>query len=331
MKRGSMDRFEACLRLRQVARDELSRRLLTAVLDRGITRIEPTFVPRGGLRYLVAEEVTGLDPARAFQLLENMHQLGIFRKVLYDKTVFCPDCGSHEISIHFNCPNCGSMDTVKLSLIEDMSCGYIDKEERFRTERGLVCPHCGRPLVKPGEDFRRVGIWYTCRSCESEFDIPIVTYTCRRCGRSFSMEESRYEPVYAYELDASVKDAAFIMRGILSSIIGLLRSRGFNIQAPGFVNGRSGEEHMFDLIAQLGPEKSMAIDVFVSDSYVPERVVTLMFAKLYDTAFGDAFLIAVPRLREEARRLANLYRIRLVEGSTRDEVLRNFRSISGLK
>ena len=326
-----MDRFEACLRLRQVLRDELGRRLLSAMLDRGTMRIEPVFVPGGGIRYVVAEEVTGLDPVRAFQLLENMHQLGIFRKVLHDKTVFCPNCGSPEISIHFTCPSCGSMDTVKLSLIEDMACGYIDKEERFRTEEGLVCPHCGRPLVKPEEDFRRVGIWYVCRSCGSEFDIPVVTYTCRRCGHSFSMEESRYEPVYAYELDASVKDVAFIMRGILSSIVGLLRSRGFSIQAPGFVNGRSGEEHMFDLIAQRGPEKSMAVDVFVSDSYVPERVVTLMFAKLYDTALRDAFLIAVPGFREEAKRLANLYRIRLVEGTTRDEVLRNFRYASGIK
>jgi len=321
-----MDKFEACIRLRQAMRDEVARNFLLKLLDSGEGRIEPVFVPKDNFRYVLVEEATGLDPRGALDLLENIHQLGILKKVLHDKTIFCPDCGSPEISIHVNCPNCGSMDTVKLSLIEDLACGYIDKEERFKTGGKLVCPHCGRVLMRPGVDFRRVGIWYVCNSCKNEFDIPVVTYTCRRCGREFSMEDANYEPVYAYELEETVKEVAMDIRSVLNSITGLLRSRGFEVQVPGLVNGRSGEVHMFDLVAEVGPEKSLALDIFVADGHVPDRVVTLMFAKLYDTAFTDAFLIAMPSLGEEGHRLASLYRIKLIEGRTRDEVLSQFRA-----
>ena len=143
------------------------------------------------------------------------------------------------------------------------------------------------------------------------------------------MEEALYEPVFSYELEESVKEVAMTIRSILNSLTGLLRARGFSVRVPGFVNGRSGEEHMFDLIANQGANKSLAVDIFVADSSIPERVVTTMFAKLYDTAFTDAFLIAIPRIREEGRRLAGLYRISLVEGRSRDEVMRSFKSLAG--
>lgn len=324
-----MDKFEACIRLKEALREGPARVLLNDMLDSDKTKIEPVFARRKGLRYPYVEQVTGLSPVDALGLLEELSRTGVLRKVLYDKTVFCPDCASPEISIHFNCPNCGSQDTVKLSLIEDMGCGYIDKEERFRKDGKLVCPHCGRILSRPGIDFRRVGIWYVCNSCESEFDMPIITYSCRTCGRSFSMEEALYEAIYSYEMEESVRDVAMTIRNVLNSLTGLLRSRGFSVESPGFVNGRSGEEHMFDLIAAQGADKSLVVDVFVADSSIPERVVTNMFAKLYDTAFADAFLIAIPRVREEGRRLAGLYRIRLVEGSSRDEVVRGFRDLAG--
>ena len=140
------------------------------------------------------------------------------------------------------------------------------------------------------------------------------------------MEEARYEPVFAYELDEVVRDVALTTRSIIRSLTGLLRSRGFAVESPGFVNGRSGEKHMFDLVAKLGDNKALALDVFISDSSIPERVVTSVFAKLYDTAFSDAFLVAMPQVREEGRRLANLYRVHLVEGRSRDEIMRGFRS-----
>jgi len=325
-----VDKFEACIRLKEAFREAVARLLLDRMLDGNRTKIEPVFARREGLRYPYVEQVTGLNPPEALKLLEDLYHMGVMKKILYDKTIFCPDCASPEISIHLNCPHCGSMDTEKLSLIEDMGCGYIDKEERFRADGKLVCPHCGRTLTRPGIDFRRVGIWYMCNACETEFDMPIITYTCRTCGRSFSMEEALYEPIFSYELEESVKDVAMTIRSILNSLTGLLRSRGFSVKVPGFVNGRSGEEHMFDLIANQGANKSLAVDIFVADSSIPERVVSTMFAKLYDTAFTDAFLIAIPRIREEGRRLAGLYRIGLVEGRSRDEVMRNFKSLAGL-
>ena len=325
-----MDKFEACVRLRRLLSDESLRKLINKLLDSDTSRIDPVFSPREGFRYKKAEETMELDADTARKLLEELHQVGIFKKILFDKTVFCPDCGSPNVSVHFNCPNCGDMDTSKLSLVEDLSCGYIGKEDEFKQNGKMVCPHCKRQLLRPGIDFRRVGIWYVCNKCGSEFDIPVVTYTCRECGRVFSTEEAAYEPVYAYELEESVKEVAMTIRSILGSLMGLLHSRGFMVESPGVVNGRSGQKHVFDLVARRGSGKSIAVEVYIADGPLPERVVTTTFAKFYDTTFSDAVLIAIPRVREEGRRLANLYRIHLVEGTSRDEVLRNFRSAAGV-
>ena len=325
-----MDKFEACVRLRRLLSDESLRKLINKLLDSDTSRIDPVFSPREGFRYKKAEETMELDADTARKLLEELHQVGIFKKILFDKTVFCPDCGSPNVSVHFNCPNCGDMDTSKLSLVEDLSCGYIGKEDEFKQNGKMVCPHCKRQLLRPGIDFRRVGIWYVCNKCGSEFDIPVVTYTCRECGRVFSTEEAAYEPVYAYELEESVKEVAMTIRSILGSLMGLLHSRGFMVESPGVVNGRSGQKHVFDLVAKRGSGKSIAVEVYIADGPLPERVVTTTFAKFYDTTFSDAVLIAIPRVREEGRRLANLYRIHLVEGTSRDEVLRNFRSAAGV-
>ena len=325
-----MDRFEACVRLRRLLSDELLRKLINKLLDSETARIEPVFFPHEGFRYKRAEETMELDADTTRKLLKELHQVGILKKILFDKTVFCPDCGSPNVSVHFNCPSCGDMDTSKLSLVEDLACGYIGKEDEFKQDGKLICPHCGRQLVKPGVDFRRVGIWYVCNRCGNEFDIPVITYTCRECKRVFSTEEATYEPVYAYELDESVREVALTIRSILGSLMGLLRSRGFMVESPGIVNGRSGQKHVFDLIARGGSGKSMAVEVYISDKPLPERVVTTTFAKFYDTTFSDAILIAIPRVREEGRRLANLYRIHLIEGMKRDEILRNFRSVAGL-
>jgi len=325
-----MEKFEACIRLRQLLVEEKPRKLLDKLLSSGKIRIKPVFTPGVGFRYREAEEATGLGPEEAEKLLDELHQLGIMKKILHDKTVICPDCGSPEVSVHFNCPSCRSMNTSKLSLIEDMACGYIDKEDQFKADGKMVCPHCGRQLLRPGVDFRRVGIWYVCDDCGHEFDVPLITFTCRSCGRQFTTEEARYEPVFSYELDESVRDVALITKSILGSLTGLLRSRGFVVESPGIVNGRSGEKHMFDLIAKGGSGRTMAVEVYISDNPLPERVVTTTFAKFYDTTFSDAFLIAIPRMRDEGRRLATLYRIHLIEGVNRDQILRAFRAAAGL-
>ena len=93
-----MDKFEACIRLRQAMRDDVTREFLLKLLDGGGGRIEPVFMTKEGFRYVLVEETTGLDPKSAVELLENLHQLGVLKKVLYDKTIFCPNCGSPEIS-----------------------------------------------------------------------------------------------------------------------------------------------------------------------------------------------------------------------------------------
>ena len=80
-----MDRFEACVRLRRLLSDELLRKLINKLLDSETARIEPVFFPHEGFRYKKAEETMELDADTTRKLLKELHQVGILKKILFDK------------------------------------------------------------------------------------------------------------------------------------------------------------------------------------------------------------------------------------------------------
>jgi hypothetical protein len=55
------------------------------------------------------------------------------------------------------------------------------------------------------------------------------------------------------------------------------------------------------------------------DEPISEQSVVEMFAKVYDSVPGQAFLMAIPKLNENGKRLAKRYKISLIEARDRDE------------
>ena len=55
-----------------------------------------------------------------------------------------------------------------------------------------------------------------------------------------------------------------------------------------------------------------------------------MFAKVYDVAPDRAALIAIPRMSENGRKLAGLYKIELIEGRNQKEALKALEKTMGL-
>jgi transcription elongation factor Elf1 len=209
-------------------------------------------------------------------------------------------------------------------LVEHLQCGYIDTEDHFTKGDKLICPRCGKELVKPDVDYRKAGIWCTCNDCKKSFDIPVPSHFCRHCHKNFTFEDAVYENVYSYTLTEEARQEASRGWILVAPIKEFLENRGFEVETPGFLRGKSGASHMFDITAF---RPSAAKDVTVIDlatsteDAVSEQPVIAMFAKIYDVAPNKACLIAIPKIIENGKKMAKLYNITLIEAKNPKEAI----------
>jgi hypothetical protein len=174
-------------------------------------------------------------------------------------------------------------------------------------------------------DYRRAGLWCTCNKCGRSFDIPVPTHFCRNCQTSFTFENAKIREAYKYRLNEDFVKTATSEWSILAPIRKLLEEKGFKVETPGFMEGRSGVKHMFDIIAYNNGRKSERLAINISTStdgkQVPDHAVIDMFAKTYDSDIEKAILIAIPKISENGRKLANHYKICLIEAKTPEETI----------
>jgi transcription elongation factor Elf1 len=307
----------------ELYKDHLVQVLLSKFLSGELERLEPVFDPDRGYVYPLVEAILG-SAGRVEIFLDKLSKAGIFRKKLYDKILFCPNCNSPKISIHYNCPHCRSFNIVKSALIEHLKCGYIDTEDHFRKGDKLFCPRCGNELVESDVDYKRAGIWCTCNNCDKNFDLPIPSHFCRKCQSNFTFEDAIYENAFSYELSEEAKKEASLGWILITPVRALLEERGFEVQTPGFLKGKSGTSHMFDITAfRKDVAKGMTvIDLATSaDDVVTEQPVIAMFAKIYDVAPDDACLIAIPKISDNGIKMAKLYKISVIEARNQEEAV----------
>jgi hypothetical protein len=209
-------------------------------------------------------------------------------------------------------------------LIEHIKCGYIDTEDHFQKEGKLVCPKCHKELTNPDLDYHRAGIWCTCNQCSKSFDIPVPAHFCRDCQENFTFDDALYKDVYSYSLTSDAKEEATIGWVLIAPMMEFLDNLGFEVESPGFLNGKSGASHMFDLTAvSVGKKRNTtAIDLATStEGVVSEQSVISMFAKIFDATPDKACLVAIPKMSESGRKLAALYKIDLIEAKDQDAAL----------
>lgn len=308
------------VRRSEVYKNHRAQLLLSRFVSGELGRLDPVYDPKYGYRYPVVEKIVG-EPSSAAEFLGHLFEAGVLERELYDMIVYCPSCSSVSVSIHYCCPYCKSFNVKKSSLIEHIPCGYIDTEDRFLAEDKLVCPKCGKELTKPDVDHRKAGVWCTCNDCGKSFDIPVPSHFCRDCRENFTFEDSLCKEVYSYSLSEDVMREAALGRILVAPIREFLQERGFEVDCPGFLKGKSGATHMFDVTASL---RGMAvIDLATAtDDIVSEESVIAMFAKVYDVAPKKACLIAIPKMSENGKRLADLYKIELIEAKDQNEAIK---------
>jgi len=296
---------------------------LSKFLSGEFNEIEPVYDPKRGYRYETVECIVG-DPSEAEAFLNKLYEAEILTRKLHDEVIFCPKCNSAGISIHYCCPYCKSFNIKKSSLIEHVKCGYMDVEENFHKGDRLICQKCHDELRKPDVDYRRAGVWCTCKDCSRSFDIPVVKLFCRDCREEFTFEDASIRDVYRYALEEEARKEAAEGWVLIPPISEFLAENGFEVKSPDYLKGKSGANHMFDIVASRkeNMKNVTVIDLATStDNVVSEQPVIALFAKIFDVSPSAAYLIAIPKLNDNAKKMAELYNIQAVEGKDQKEAI----------
>jgi len=289
-----------------------------------ISELEPVYDPKLGYRYPLVEAIVG-GPTETEAFLNRLYDAGLLEQKLYDKIIYCPKCKSSNTSTRYCCPYCKSFNVQKSSLIEHVKCGYMDVEQNFQKEGKLVCPKCHDELKKLDVDYRRAGIWCTCKECSKSFDIPVTTHFCRDCHANSTFEEVLIKDVYSYTLREEAKEEANVGWVIIAPIREVLEENGFEVESPAFLKGKSGANHMFDIAAFKGdiPRKILVIDLSTStEPLVSEQPVIALFAKIFDVSPDSAYLIAIPKMSDNGKKMAELYNIQILEATNQKEAVK---------
>jgi hypothetical protein len=313
--------------LLNLCKDHKVQLLISKFVSGELGTMNPTFDPKQGFIYPIVDEIVG-DPFKTDEFLQKLYEGGVLERKLYDKIIYCQSCRSANVSIHYTCPHCKSFDVKKSALIEHIKCGYIDTEDHFQKDGKLVCPKCNKELTNPDVDYHRAGVWCTCNQCAKSFDIPVPAHFCRECQSNFTFDEAVYRDIYSYSMTPEAAKEANLGCILTVPIIKFLENLGFEVESPGFMSGTSGTRHMFDLTAVSGGEKknTTAIDITTSkQDAASEQSVISMFAKIFDASPDRACLVAIPKMSENGRKLAALYKINLVEAKDQDAAIEALR------
>jgi hypothetical protein len=299
---------------------------LSKFLSGEITELEPVYDPETGYHYPLVEAIVG-DASNTEAFLSKLYETGILERRLYDKIVHCSKCDSANISIRYCCSYCKSFDIKRSALIEHVKCGYMDVEENFAKGNKLVCPKCHEELRKLDVDYRKAGMWCTCQDCGKSFDIPLTAHYCRNCHTNFTFEEAVIKDVYAYTLKKEVREEVSVGWIVIAPIRDFLIENGFEVESPAFIKGKSGANHKFDIAAYKkkgeNTRKTVVIDLATStENSVSEQPVIALFAKIYDVSPENAYLIAIPKMSENGKKMAELYSIQVIEAKNQKEAIK---------
>jgi hypothetical protein len=204
----------------------------------------------------------------------------------------------------------------------------MDVEENFMKGDKLICPKCHEELKKLDVDHRKAGMWCTCKDCSKSFDIPVSMHFCRSCHENFTFENAIIKDVYSYTLKEEARKEAALSWVLVAPLREFLTGEGYQVESPAFFKGKSGANHMFDIAAYKGQpsRKVTVIDIASStENTVSEQPVIALFAKTFDVSPERAYLIAIPRLSENAKKMAELYNIQIIEGKNQEEAIKTLK------
>ena len=293
------------------------RKLFRALVEGSISEFNPVFTAKGELSYPDAESISGADTFETNSLLEELSKQGIFLKEPASPAVKCPTCGTENAVLSLICPSCGATELISGYAFQHISssCLHFDFESRFERRSGRIyCPKCSRPL---DSDYLKSGRVYRCANC-GEFTAKAKRlFTCATCQLVFETSRDPAIETYRYLLNPQEKELVEKFSFPLEILVDSINRDVYDAALNKVIKGKSGARHSFTILARRNSDGAqVAVDVVFAPKEVEPVSVLIMHAKCQDgelTAKLRSIIIAVPKLSEEAKKLARNYGIDYIE------------------
>jgi len=309
-------------------RDPQLLKVFEYLVDNKKSQLDPAFDIVSGYHYPDILKALSVTAKETIAIAKRVVSLGLGTEVYHEQVIRCPFCNSEYATVRFHCPFCNSTMLAKETLIEHSSDGVIAPISSFKKgEAPLTCPTCKKPLTQEGKDYRVVGVWYGCLSCNKQFDTPKNSYLCLSCKKQFTTQELVITSVNKITIDKAILEDFSKRHFILRPLTSLISEMGFAVTSPGVVVGKSGYSHTFSLIGNDKDGRLYAFEIGTSTGPLDETAVLNMFAKVLDTKPEKSFMICMPSIVENGKKIAAVYDIKIVEGKTMEEIIKNLREM----
>jgi predicted RNA-binding Zn-ribbon protein involved in translation (DUF1610 family)/SOS response regulatory protein OraA/RecX len=306
-------------------------KLIQEIISGKMGEIKPStrIAGNGGFGYPEAEKVLESTTSETVATLEFMADEDILERNLHENILFCPKCQSQDLKPGLGCPRCGSANIAKGRIIEHLVCRNNSLEVDYANSGKYICPKCGQELRFLGKDYQSLGINYKCRECGAISKEAAFNMQCLHCSNLFPESEARAIVLYSYRLNENRKRQLQYELHEKPRFAEFLRSRGYSVIESAQVNGttKSGARHTLDILAQRNDglvTYTLGVGILINGQG-QEVSLAEVFAfdnKVYDLGIHDKVILVVPKLSSEAARFARQQRIKVVEETDFELLLR---------
>jgi len=303
-------------------------KLIAEMLAGRITDIKPQydFSTELGFTYPVVDQTIKVKGKEAVAILESLAAKDIVTKTFFDRLIRCRRCQSPHLRPSSHCPKCSSGYITRGRILEHLACNYVGVEDEFTAiARGkYVCPRCKMELRTVGTDYRSQGVLYKCRDCSEIFTVPFLKWRCLKCSSLATEDEVDEVVIYAYNFNESKRNWMEFELQPKVRFVKFLRQLGYKVTENARTQGRSGAEHIVDILATRDDgivTHTVAIGIAIARDRIGLDKVLDFDVKAYDSGIHNKILIVIPELVEEAKKFASYQRIKVLEPKDLEIVL----------
>lgn len=318
----------------EIYSDPDARRILQLLLRNITVAISPQALPTDEITYPQLQSILGEHALEADSILARMAAAGVLVETLADKVPACPECNSKQVSSRYLCPQCYSFDITRSFLFEHLKCGKVASDDTFRKGSEYVCPKCQTVLHNFGVEFRAIGAWYKCNHCNNSFNATVHSHFCRPKHHQFTPDRARLIPIYEYKINTRIINEIRNQVLVYGDLIAFLEDSGLTVIAPQTLPGKL-EPRTFDLAVnskgRWGAQKILVMDIINSESGIGSDDVREFAAKVRDAKPTVSYLVAIPKLTDEARDVSRNLKLTIVEASSMKDAMSSIRDLPLIK
>ncbi len=162
--------------------------------------LEPTLDPRAPLGHSCPDldALVGLEPGGSLEILEELADLGLLQRQLFNLIHACPQCQKGLVNLRQVCPACSSIDLSVERVLHHFACAWMGLESEFTHGFTLRCPKCKLELHQLGQDFERPNETYVCNDCSHTCEDPALEAQCLSCGSIAPSSDLELVRIHSY-------------------------------------------------------------------------------------------------------------------------------------